>query len=109
MPAKKGTSADFQLFGRTNAWCVAALFQSPAERPALAQLQRAVAGKARRSPSLTSGMRRTTGATHSGASTSISLRASAREQRLRHQRVADPVRRDDEDAGQLMPFTGAPL
>jgi hypothetical protein len=37
------------------------------------------------------------------------LQVQAREQRLRHQRVADPVRGDDEDAGHQCPVTGAPL
>ena len=53
--------------------------------------------------SSTSGMRRSTGATQGGASTSIvapGCLVQSREQRLRHQRVADPVGRDDEDARQ---------
>jgi hypothetical protein len=37
------------------------------------------------------------------------LLVQAREQRLRHQRVADPVGGDDQDAGHQCPVTGAPL
>ena len=62
--------------------------------------------------SSTSGMRRSD-RRHPFGREHVDLRArdllQPREQGLRHQRVADPVRRDDEDARQLMTFDGCSL
>jgi hypothetical protein len=70
MPAKKGSSADFQLFGRT----IASAYPRALSSRAVFQRARSWSDLCRKGTAITSStsaMRRATGATHSGASTSI--------------------------------------